>query len=67
MTGGTDRVGRPLDWLNFFLADVRDGLGPYLAIYPLTARQWEGYEGFAENHLAAVMRLLDREGADWRD
>jgi hypothetical protein len=24
---------RPLDWLNLFLADVRDGLGPYLAIY----------------------------------
>ncbi|MEO6808463.1 MAG: MFS transporter [Isosphaeraceae bacterium] len=27
-----------LDALNFFLADVRDGLGPYLAIY-LTSRQ----------------------------
>lgn len=26
----------PLDWMNFFLADVRDGLGPYLAIYLLT-------------------------------
>jgi hypothetical protein len=25
---------RPLDWLNFFLADVKDGLGPFLAIYP---------------------------------
>ncbi|MBE7198962.1 MAG: MFS transporter, partial [Parafilimonas terrae] len=24
---------RGLDALNFFLADVRDGLGPYLAIY----------------------------------
>jgi hypothetical protein len=21
----------PLDWLNFFLADVKDGLGPFLA------------------------------------
>ena len=29
---------RPLDALNFFLADVRDGLGPYLAIYLLTMR-----------------------------
>lgn len=29
-----------LDALNFFLADVRDGLGPYLAIYLLTVQQW---------------------------
>lgn len=31
---------RPLDALNFFLADVRDGLGPYLAIYLLTVQHW---------------------------
>lgn len=30
--------GRTLDALNFFLADVRDGLGPYLAIYLLAVR-----------------------------
>lgn len=30
--------GRVLDALNFFLADVRDGLGPYLAIYLLAVR-----------------------------
>jgi len=29
-----------LDWLNFFAADVRDGLGPYLAIYLLAVHQW---------------------------
>lgn len=29
---------RMLDALNFFLADVRDGLGPYLAIYLLVVR-----------------------------
>jgi hypothetical protein len=27
-------IERALDALNFFLADVRDGLGPYLAIRP---------------------------------
>jgi MFS family permease len=32
---------RTLDWLNFFLADVRDGLGPYLAIYLLTIQNWD--------------------------
>jgi MFS family permease len=31
----------PLDALNFFLADVRDGLGPYLAIYLLTVHHWD--------------------------
>jgi MFS family permease len=35
------RIQRPLDALNFFLADVRDGLGPYLAIYLLTMRHWD--------------------------
>src|SRR4051812_49959801 len=35
---------RPLDALNFFLADVRDGLGPYLAVYLLTVRHWNEAE-----------------------
>ncbi len=30
-----------LDWMNFFLADVRDGLGPYLAIYLTSRRRWD--------------------------
>ncbi len=37
----TPRIARPLDALNFFLADVRDGLGPYLAIYLLTVQKWD--------------------------
>jgi MFS family permease len=37
----TTKVKRPLDALNFFLADVRDGLGPYLAIYLLTEQKWD--------------------------
>jgi MFS family permease len=35
-----DKAKRPLDLLNFFLADVRDGLGPYLAVYLLTVQHW---------------------------
>ena len=27
--------------LNFFLADVRDGLGPYLSIYLLLTHHWD--------------------------
>lgn len=31
---------RALDAMNFFLADVRDGVGPYLAIYLLASKSW---------------------------
>ena len=30
-----------LDAANFFLADARDALGPYLAVYLLTERRWD--------------------------
>ncbi len=40
-----ERAGEPyrasLDWLNFFLADVKGGLGPYVGIYLLTAQHWD--------------------------
>jgi MFS family permease len=35
------KAGRALDAANFFLADVRQGLGPYLAIYLLTEQKWD--------------------------
>ncbi len=41
MPEAKNTVERPLDALNFFLADVRDGLGPYLAIYLLTEQKWD--------------------------
>ena len=31
---------RALDWLNFFMADVGTGLGPFLAIYLTATRHW---------------------------
>jgi hypothetical protein len=34
------RTLRAHDWLNFFLADVQTGVGPFLAIY-LAGRQWD--------------------------
>jgi MFS family permease len=49
-------VGRKLDALNFFLADVRDGLGPYLAIYLLTERKWD------EATIGVVMSLASLAG-----
>jgi MFS family permease len=38
---GRQNAGPPLGALNFFLADVRDGLGPYLAIYLLAVHHWD--------------------------
>ncbi|MEJ1156703.1 MFS transporter [Prosthecomicrobium sp. N25] len=33
--------GPSLDWLNFLLADVRGGLGPYVSVYLLTEANWD--------------------------
>ncbi|WP_156685972.1 MFS transporter [Mycobacterium sp. Marseille-P9652] len=48
MTGTVDRptavsprLTRALDAVNFLLADVRDGLGPYLSIYLLLSHHWD--------------------------
>jgi MFS family permease len=48
----------PLDALNFFLADVRDGLGPYLAIYLLTVRKWDEASIGAVMSIAAIAGIL---------
>lgn len=49
------RVSRGLDVLNFTLADVRDGLGPYLAIYLLAVRGPE--QGWNEATVGLVMTI----------
>jgi len=35
------RYRAQLDWLNFFLADVRGGLGPYVGVFLLTQAHWD--------------------------
>jgi MFS family permease len=54
MTNGA----RPLDLLNFFLADVRDGLGPYLAVYLLSERHWNAAEIGTVMSIAGIAGLL---------
>ncbi|WP_338664118.1 MFS transporter [Pararoseomonas sp. SCSIO 73927] len=49
------RVTRGLDALNFLLADVRDGLGPYLAIYLLAVRGPE--QGWNEATIGLVISI----------
>jgi len=50
------RANRALDAANFFLADVRDGLGPYLAIYLLTIQRWD------EASIGVVMSIATAAG-----
>jgi len=47
----------PLDWLNFFLADVRGGLGAYVGVFLLTQAHWN------QATLGAVLTVsgLDRK------
>ena len=45
---GADRVAdnrAPLDWLSFLLADVKDGIGPFLAVFLTGARHTMPYIG----------------------
>jgi sugar phosphate permease len=57
-SGGALRAKRALDASNFFLADVRDGLGPYLAIYLLTEQKWN------EARIGMVMSIAAIAGID---
>lgn len=52
-----------LDSLNFFLADVRDGLGPYLAIYLLAVHHWEPASIGVVMTLAGLAALLTQTPA----
>jgi MFS family permease len=58
ISDGAIEVRRPLDALNFFLADVRDGLGPYLAIYLLTEQHWDQASIGVVMSIAAVAGIL---------
>jgi MFS family permease len=31
----------PLDWLSFLLGNVKDGLGPFLAIFLMSSQHWD--------------------------
>lgn len=56
---GKRRSIRALAPLNLFLADVRDGVGPYLAIYLLSVRHWQpGPIGLAMSLPGLVAVLL---------
>ncbi len=65
---GVGKVGRALDALNFVLADVRDGLGPYLAIYLLTVQKWDAASIGVVMTVAGIATLLAQTPAGaWID
>ncbi|RON40817.1 MFS transporter [Pseudomonas frederiksbergensis] len=64
MNAPTDRRNTlSLDGLNFFLADVRDGLGPYLAIYLLAVHHWDPASIGLVMTLAGIAALLTQTPA----
>src|ERR1700730_2841092 len=50
----------PLDWLNFFLADVKDGLGPFLAIFLMSSQHWDAGRIGVVLTIAGVAPVLAR-------
>ena len=40
-----------LDWVNFLIADVKDGLGPFLAIYLILSQHWDS------THVGVIMMI----------
>jgi hypothetical protein len=73
--GDRARRGRGVQPPVLFRARRRDlyprlQTGPPLRVLPdavaeKTAREWEDYPGFAENHLREIKAMLDAEGADY--
>jgi MFS family permease len=62
-SGNVDANQAPLDWLNFFLADVRDGLGPFLAIFLMTSQHWDSGRIGLVLTIAGVVTVLARAPA----
>lgn len=48
MKGGNMNAFSALAWLNFFIADVRDGLGPYLGVF---LKEYQ----FGESHIGLIV------------
>ena len=63
MAASRSRIPAQLDWLNFFLADVRDGLGPYLAIYLLAVQKWDEASIGVVMSIAGIAAILTQTPA----
>jgi len=55
-----DRNRSALDWLNFFLADVKDGIGPFLAIFLTSGQHWDAGRAGIALTIGGVATVLTR-------
>lgn len=59
---------RGLDWMNFFLADVRDGVGPYLAIFLLASHNWNATSiGIVMGAMGVATGIAQIPAGKWMD
>lgn len=59
---------RGLDWMNFFLADVRDGVGPYLAIFLLASHNWSATNiGIVMGAMGVATGIAQIPAGQWMD
>ncbi|OKO81373.1 MFS transporter [Bradyrhizobium sp. NAS96.2] len=49
-----------LDWVNFLLANVKDGLGPFLAVYLLASQHWDAGKIGVVMMIAGVATVIAR-------
>lgn len=62
------QIRRGLDWMNFFLADVRDGVGPYLAIFLLASHDWNAASiGIVMGAMGIATGLAQIPAGQWMD
>ncbi len=54
-----------LDWLNFFMADVNTGIGPFLAIYLMAARHWNPASVGVVVSAQSIASVLAQAPAGW--
>jgi MFS family permease len=52
-----------LDWLNFLLANVKDGLGPFLAVYLLASQHWDAGKIGVVMMIAGIATVVARAPA----
>ena len=54
----------PLDWVNFLLADVQGGVGPFLAVFLTSSQHWQaGAAGMALT-VGGIATVLARAPAE---
>ena len=60
-----ERSLKGLDWVNFFMADVATGIGPFLAIYLTATRHWDPASVGMVVAVQAVAGVVAQVPAGW--